>query len=248
MTEHANDRTTAHTLHCAHAHHRAHTHHRAQAHGRAHPDHTTRPPRTVTRRPADQSSAVVMEIGYARSGTPTDSISARNDQLTAAGCTRIFIDVSDHDRPNDLPEWSKCLGVQRAGDRITVPALIHLAPTDTIALTILRDLAGRGVRFRSLDEPWMNLDANTDKGASLLKIMTTLVELRTITSRANTLRGIELARAQGRVGGRPTVMTPERIELARRMRNASPPLSYERIAATLGVSRNSVIRALTRHT
>ena len=54
--------------------------------------------------------------------------------------------------------------------------------------------------------------------------------------------GLETARRQGRHGGRPTVMTPERTELARTLREQGK--SLDAIAKALGVGRSSGSRAL----
>lgn len=47
--------------------------------------------------------------------------------------------------------------------------------------------------------------------------------------------GLAIAKARDRGGGRPTVMTPERIALARSMREQTPWPTWETIAAALGV-------------
>jgi len=41
-------------------------------------------------------------------------------------------------------------------------------------------------------------------------------------------------------------MTPERIAMAKTMRESDPPMSYEQIAIALGVGRSSVTRALSQ--
>lgn len=66
------------------------------------------------------------------------------------------------------------------------------------------------------------------------------MERRLIVER--TRAGLAAARARGRVGGRPTVMTADRITTAREMRAAGKTLNQ--IAATLGVGRSSLVRAL----
>ena len=63
--------------------------------------------------------------------------------------------------------------------------------------------------------------------------------------RENTRRGLEHARSQGRIGGRPTVMTPERLEAAQQLRAGG--MSPQKIAEALGVSRATVGRALERN-
>lgn len=58
-----------------------------------------------------------------------------------------------------------------------------------------------------------------------------------------TQAGLEAARRQGRFGGHPTVMTPDKIEVARTLQGRGK--SLDAIALTLGVGRSSVSRALT---
>ncbi|MFB0840331.1 helix-turn-helix domain-containing protein [Arthrobacter sp. E44] len=58
------------------------------------------------------------------------------------------------------------------------------------------------------------------------------------------MAGLAHARSQGRVGGRPTVMTPERIEAALLLREENK--NIQQIAKTLGVGRMSVSRALAK--
>ena len=57
-------------------------------------------------------------------------------------------------------------------------------------------------------------------------------------------RGLAHARAQGRVGGRPSVMTPERIAAAVKMRAEEHSVAH--IAKVLGVGASSVSRALAK--
>ena len=73
-------------------------------------------------------------------------------------------------------------------------------------------------------------------------ILTVLGQLRVSTVRENTRRGLGQARARGRAGGRPTVMTPERLDAAKRMRARGASLG--RIAAVLGVGKTTVACAL----
>ena len=74
--------------------------------------------------------------------------------------------------------------------------------------------------------------------------MAVFAQLRVDTIRENTRSGLAYARAQGRVGGRPTVMGSERIDAALRMKAQGQ--SNAHIATVLGVSTSSVRRALAR--
>ena len=57
-----------------------------------------------------------------------------------------------------------------------------------------------------------------------------------------TRAGLASAKARGRLGGRPTVMTSERVDVARRMR--ADKATWETIAGALQVGVSSVRRAL----
>src|SRR6266702_5588757 len=61
--------------------------------------------------------------------------------------------------------------------------------------------------------------------------------------RERTTAGLAAARARGRTGGRPTVMTPAKLAIARQL-YASGEQTVAAIAATLGVSRASIYRHL----
>jgi DNA invertase Pin-like site-specific DNA recombinase len=61
-----------------------------------------------------------------------------------------------------------------------------------------------------------------------------------------TRAGLEAARARGRVGGRPTVMSAEKLAAARALRDARE-LTMEEIALLLGVSQATLYRHLAVH-
>lgn len=89
-----------------------------------------------------------------------------------------------------------------------------------MAIEIIREFAAKDTRLRSLTEPFLDIDATTPMGEAIVGIMAVLAQLRVATIRENTMRGLAHARAQGRVGGRPTVMTEERLLAAQAMRRA----------------------------
>ena len=103
-------------------------------------------------------------------------------------------------------------------------------------------LQDRGVQIKSLTEP--DIDTTTPMGRALFGFVAVLAQLRVDTIRENTQRGLAHARAQGRVGGRPSVMTAERVAAAVSMR--SEQQSIATIARVLGVGASSVARALSR--
>lgn len=185
-------------------------------------------------------------VGYARVSTRDQHPAAQEAELRAAGAMRVFVDHGESSRVSQRPQWLACLDYLRAGDTLLVRRLDRIAGSETMAIQTISELHDRGVNIKSLTEP--DIDTTTPMGRALFGIVAVFAQLRVDTIRENTQRGLAHARAQGRVGGRPTVMTPERIEQALQMRAETPPRSIAHIAKVLGVGRSSVSRALEKVT
>jgi DNA invertase Pin-like site-specific DNA recombinase len=183
-------------------------------------------------------------VGYARVSTREQNPEAQEAELRAAGASRVFVDRGESSRTANRPDWTACLDYLREGDTLVIRALDRVAGNELLAVAIIRELGERGIRLKSLTEPFLDVDTSTPMGRAIVGIMATLAQLRVDTIRANTMRGLDHAREQGRVGGRPTVMTPERVEAARQM--AAQDKSLTHIATVLGVGRSSVQRALSQ--
>jgi DNA invertase Pin-like site-specific DNA recombinase len=80
------------------------------------------------------------------------------------------------------------------------------------------------------------------EGKFFFTMMAAFAELERDIIHERTMAGLAAARAQGRTGGRPTVMDPDKLAAAqaRRARGESPA----QIARALGVSRASIYRHL----
>ena len=181
-------------------------------------------------------------IGYARVSTREQNVEAQEAALRAAGAEKVFVDHGQSSRIANRPQWAACLDYLRSGDTLMVRALDRIAGTEHMAIETIRELGARGIRLHSLTEPFLDIDSTTPMGEAIIGIMAVLGQLRVSTIRENTLRGLEHARAQGRVGGRPRVMTAERVEAAATLRAQGK--SYPQIAKALGVSVSSVQRHL----
>lgn len=183
-------------------------------------------------------------VGYARVSTREQSHEAQEAELRAAGASRVFVDHGESSRISDRPEWVKCQDYLREGDTLVIRALDRIAGTELMAIELIREFGRRGVRLRSLTEPFLDVDTSTPMGEAIVGIMAVLAQLRVATIRENTRRGLEHAKSQGRAGGRPSVMTPEKVVAALSMRESGASVST--IATALTVGRASVRRALER--
>ena len=96
---------------------------------------------------------------------------------------------------------------------------------------MVTDLRRREVGFTSLHE---NLDTTTPGGRLVLSVFAALAEFIRELIVAGTREGLA-AQARGRVGGRPTVITPELLHAARDML-PNPDTSITAIAKLLHVS------------
>jgi DNA invertase Pin-like site-specific DNA recombinase len=97
------------------------------------------------------------------------------------------------------------------------------------------------VGFRSLQEA---IDSTTPGGKLVFHVLAALAEFERDLVRERTRAGLAAARARGRHGGRPSVLTAHKAQVAQEM-YVSGQYTVATIAKTLGVSRASIYRHLT---
>jgi DNA invertase Pin-like site-specific DNA recombinase len=178
-------------------------------------------------------------LGYARVSTNEQDASLQHDALNAAGCIKVFTDKASGSLDR-RPQLDRLLDQLRPGDTIVVWRLDRLGRSLKHLIQIVEDLAERGIGFRSLTE---GMDTTTSGGKLVFSIFDALAEFERALIRERTMAGLTAARARGRVGGRPPVMTPEKIKVARQL-YMTKELTVEEIAKTIGVSRKTVYRHL----
>jgi DNA invertase Pin-like site-specific DNA recombinase len=113
--------------------------------------------------------------------------------------------------------------------------LRHLVDTVT-------GLAERGIGFRSLQE---SIDTTTPGGKLSFHVFAALAEFERDLIRERTSAGLAAAWARGRHGGRPSVLTGSTLQVACEL-YASGQCTVAAIAKTLGVSRASIYRHLSK--
>ena len=162
-------------------------------------------------------------------------------ELNAAGCWKVFTDHASGSLER-RPELDRVLGELRPGDTLVVWRLDRLGRSLRHLIDTVRVLEDRGVGFRSLRE---SIDTTTSGGRLVFHVFGALAEFEREIIRERTVAGLSAARARGRVGGRPSVMTPDKLAAARRMYDERE-LPVEPIAQVLGVSRTSIYRGMER--
>lgn len=178
-------------------------------------------------------------LGYARVSTAEQDASLQHDALKAAGCLRVFTDKASGSLDR-RPQLDRLLDQLRPGDTVVVWRLDRLGRSLKHLIGLIEELSARDVGFRSLTE---GMDTTTSGGKLVFSIFGALAEFERSLIRERTMAGLAAARSRGRVGGRPPVMTPEKIKVARQLYEAKN-LTVDEIAKTIGVSRKTVYRHL----
>ena len=182
-------------------------------------------------------------IGLARVSTDAQDARLQQDALVFAGCTRIYSEkASTRKAAAERPGLAAALGYLRPGDTLAVWKLDRLGRSVKEVLTIADDLHERGVGVRILSGKLSGSYSPHGEGKFFFTMMAAFAELERDIIHERTMAGLKAARAQGRVGGRPTVMDPDKLAAARARRALGE--SPTQIAKALGVSRASVYRHL----
>ena len=163
-------------------------------------------------------------VGYARVSTAEGRqvLDRQLDALNAAGCERVFEDHASG-ATSDRPNLTACLDYLRRGDVLVVLDLDRLGRLAGELITLIDELGERGIGFRALNSP---MDTTTPAGRAFLQIQAAFAEMERNVIRQRVREGVKAARARGRKGGRPRIMTAEKLRYARSLmtdRNRSIP-------------------------
>ncbi|WP_404959975.1 recombinase family protein [Streptomyces sp. 147326] len=180
-------------------------------------------------------------IGYARVSTDDQETQLQIDALNAAGCSRIFIDKASG-KNTERPELVAALDYLRSGDSLCVWKLDRFARSLIDLVTLVDGLSQRGIGFKVITGALANIDPGTADGRLMLQVVGAMAEFERSLIKERTKAGLEAAKAQGRTGGRPTVITDDKLTVAK-VRKAKGE-SVSAIAKALGVSRATLYRHL----
>ena len=194
---------------------------------------------------ATSSTVVVMDLGYARVSTAKQDLDRQIDALQASGVDRhrIYVDKKSG-ATVDRPGLRAALEYARDGDTIVVHTLDRLGRTVRDTLNLIHDLADRGVGVRNLADP-IKVDSS-DPSDPMAQLAVVLLALFAQMERTYMLERVAHARsvatAKGRRIGRPSVVNPNQIDYARRLRDEG--LTIAEIVTKTGITRTSLYRHL----
>jgi DNA invertase Pin-like site-specific DNA recombinase len=176
-----------------------------------------------------------MLIGYMRVSTAGQSLELQRDALTLAGCARIHEDVCSG-TVADRPGLGRALEVLRAGDALVVWKLDRIGRSLAHVVAFVGALQERGIGLKVLTG---GIDTTSPTGRLVFGLFATLAEFERDLIHERTLAGLAAARARGRLGGRPRLMTRAKLKAAMALM-ADPADAAKDVAAELGVSLSTL--------
>jgi DNA invertase Pin-like site-specific DNA recombinase len=184
--------------------------------------------------------AGMSRIGYARVSTKGQKDDTQVDELTAAGCDKLFVDHGVSGKHAARPELDAALAYLRKGDVLVITRLSRAMRSLKHMIALSEDLRERGIDLIVLKQ---NIDTTTPTGRLVFHILGAMDEFQRELIVEGTLEGLAAAKARGKVGGRKPSYTEHQAQTARDL-HAKGELSAEEIAAVLGVSRATYYRMI----
>ncbi len=177
-----------------------------------------------------------MRIGYARVSTDDQSLDLQLDALKKAGCKRIFTDKVSTTKAHH-PGLTDAVSHLRNRDVLVIWKLDRLERSVKRLVNFVADLQERDVQFRSLTD---GIDTTTPSGRFFFHVMASLAQMERELLAERTRAGLAAARRRGRVGGRKRLMTPGKVEAARKLLKGG--MAPRDVALNLGVSIPTLYR------
>lgn len=176
----------------------------------------------------------IMKIGYARVSTQDQNLDRQIDQLTKAGCTKIYQEKITGTK-KERPELDDMLKNIRQGDIIIICDLTRLSRSTKDLITLAEEIKKKGAELISLKE---NLDTTTATGKMMFGMFAVIAQFERDILSERTKQGLESARARGRFGGRKktdTAIIKKALTLYK-----SNEYSIEYICTECGISKNNL--------
>ena len=185
-----------------------------------------------------------IRIGYARCSTDTQDLAAQRARLEELGVApeRIYTDRGLSGTTRARPGLDQALAAVRAGDTLVVSTLDRLARSVPDARHIADALLQRGVKLAL----GTSVYAPTDPmGKMFFNILATFAEFEADLIRLRTREGMAIARAKGKLRGKPPKLSAKQHTELWRMHDTGE-YSISDLAELFAVSRPTVYRTLAR--
>ena len=178
------------------------------------------------------------KIGYARVSTKEQNLDSQIDVLKAYGCERIFSEKVSG-RKYKRTELDNCLDYMRDGDTLVITKLDRLGRTTKQLIELSLYLDNENINLQIID---MDISTKDAMGKMFFTMMSAFAELEANLLSERTKKGLDSARARGRVGGRPAI-SDQKKEMIKSLYN-SRNYSGDEISKMVGVSRSTIYKVI----
>lgn len=180
-----------------------------------------------------------MLIGYARVSTLDQNPELEVDALNEAGCKKIFTEkISGANKKRK--QLQEALDYMREGDTLVIWKLSRLARSLTQIIKTVKDLEDRQIALNVLTQ---NIDTATPEGRLFFHMNAAFDQFQREIIVENTRAGLKSARKKGRIGGRPTLMTDDKMRTAQAMLKDTENYPFiSDIIKTLDIGRTTFYR------
>lgn len=181
-----------------------------------------------------------MRIAYARVSTDAQELYRQLDALEKEGYDDIMQEKYTGTK-RDRPELQKLLDKVREGDIVIVESISRLGRNTLDILTLIEELAGKGVLFKSLKE---NLDTTTPTGKAMLGMIAVISQLERDLIVQRTKEGLASAKKRGVVLGRKP-LDAKKVNHALYLYDKGD-LSVKQILEATGISQGKFYKELNK--
>ena len=176
-------------------------------------------------------------VGYARVSSAGQSLEIQQEQLTQAGCEKLFSEKQSGTSTSNRLALQDALEWLREDDTLVVTRLDRLARSGKDLHDIIDKLSRKKVSFQCLQQG--AVDTTTSMGKLVLGILGAVAEFETDIRKERQRDGIEKAKLRGVYKGRPASIDASKV---RELRTAG--MGGAEIAKQMGIGRASVYRLL----
>lgn len=177
-----------------------------------------------------------MKVGYVRISTKEQNTARQDELMRSLEVEKVYTDkVSGKD--TERPELQRMMDFVREGDTVIVESFSRFARNTRDLLDLVDALKEKKVQFISQKE---NIDTNGATGKLILTIFAGLVEFERETILERQAEGIAIAKAEGRMKGRPKKAVDRFESVYLDVREGR--ISAAQAARQLGISRSTWYR------
>lgn len=177
-----------------------------------------------------------MKVGYVRVSTKEQNTVRQDKLMGELEVEKVYTDRMSG-KSKERPELRKMMDFVREGDSVTVESISRFARNVRDLLDLTATLKDKGVQFISKKE---SIDTSTPAGKFALTVFGAMAELEREYILERQAEGIAIAKAEGRMTGRPKKQIDDFESVYNAVKNGE--LSATKAAKQIGISRSTWYR------